>query len=367
VLVSRDSSPRFSPIMDRCAAIITEEGSPIGHMAILAREFQIPTIVGMRGALQHLQEGRQVTVDAKTRRVYDGILKVAGLRVNAAPLTNSPAVLKLKRIAQDITPLQLIDATSPQFTPENAKSLHDVIRFIHEKVFQVMFYFGDRALALDPSSVALEENLPFKVLIFDVGGGLSEGVGSSGRITLGDVISPPLKAFLEGLSDHRISWGEPRAISAGGFLSVLGENIAGLPAEELGVGRPSFAVVSDRYLNFSTKAGYHFNTVDTYCSQNLNKNYIHFRFEGGAADETRRERRCKFISIVLEALSFKVQCHGDVLVGRIEKRERDVIQQRLLELGRLTLCCRQLDMLMRSDSSPDFFAQAFLAGELERF
>jgi hypothetical protein len=31
------------------------------------------------------------------------------------------------------------------------------------------------------------------------------------------------------------------------------------------------------------------------------------------------------------------------------------------------LCTRQLDMLMDSDDSPDFFAKAFLAGELEKF
>jgi pyruvate, water dikinase len=367
VLVSHSSSPRYSLVMDRCAAIITDEGSAIGHMAILAREFRVPTIVGLKDASGRLTEGSEITVDAGGRKVYSGLHSPPAPQEEAAALINAPAVLKLKRIAQYITPLRLIDATSPEFTPAHVNSLHDVIRFIHEKIFQVMFYFGDRALAMDPSSVSLEENLPFKVLIFDVGGGLSEGVGSSGRITLSDVVSPPLKSFLEGLSDRRISWDEPRAISAGGFLSVLGENIAGLPAEELGVGRPSFAVVSDRYMNFSTKAGYHFNTVDTYCSQNLNKNYIHFRFEGGAADETRRERRCRFISIVLESLNFKVQCHGDVLVGRIEKREREVIVKLLLQLGQLTLCCRQLDMLMRSDSSPDFFAQAFLAGELERF
>jgi pyruvate,water dikinase len=366
VLVTHDSSPRLSLVMDRCAAILTEQGSPIGHMAILAREFRIPTIVGIKGAMAHLPEGQDVTVDAIAARIYDGI--IAGVSPSReAPLMNAPAVQKLRRMAQYITPLQFYDATAPHFAPSNARSLHDIIRFVHEKVFEVMFYFGDRALALDPASLSLEENLPFRVLVFDVGGGLAEGGGSAGRIGLADVTSAPMKAFLSGLSDRRINWSEPRAISAGGFLSVLGESIAGLPAEELGVGRPSFAVISDRYMNFSTKAGYHFNTVDTYCGKNVNKNYIHFRFEGGAADEVRRARRCKFITIVLDALNFKVQSQGDVLVGRLERYDREQIQLRLVDLGRLTLCCRQLDMLMRSDSSPDFFAKAFLAGELERF
>jgi pyruvate,water dikinase len=336
-------------------------------MAILAREFQVPTIVGIGTATSILPEGRIVTVDSRSLRIYAGSLISESRQQDIAPFSHAPAIQKLRRIAQGITPLQLYDATLPEFAPANAKSLHDVIRFIHEKVFEVMFSFGDRALALGPTAPWLEENLPLRVLVFDVGGGLAEGAGANGRIGLTDIISAPMRAFLDGLADQRINWSEPRAVSAGGFLSVLGENIAGLPAEELGVGRPSFAVISKRYMNFSTKAGYHFNTVDTFCSQNINKNYIHFRFEGGAADETRRERRCKFIFQVLEALDFKAHCRGDILVGRLEKCNQELIQQRLSDLGRLTLCCRQLDMLMQSNDSPDYFARAFLAGDLGRF
>jgi hypothetical protein len=36
-------------------------------------------------------------------------------------------------------------------------------------------------------------------------------------------------------------------------------------------------------------------------------------------------------------------------------------------MGRLTMCSRQLDMLMDSDSSPDFFAGAFLSGDMDKF
>jgi pyruvate,water dikinase len=162
-------------------------------------------------------------------------------------------------------------------------------------------------------------------------------------------------------------WDKPRAVSAKGFLSVLGESIAGSPAEAQGVGRVSFAIVADRYMNFSTKAGYHFNTVDTYCGKNINKNYIHFRFEGGAASEVRRGRRCQFLSKVLRALDFKTQCRGDVLVARIEKYESEVLRNRLVDLGRLTLCSRQLDMLMDNDDSPEIFARSFLAGEMDKF
>jgi pyruvate,water dikinase len=83
--------------------------------------------------------------------------------------------------------------------------------------------------------------------------------------------------------------------------------------------------------------------------------------------EERRRRRIRFISAVVSALDFTVQVKGDTLIASFDKYPAEVIQSRLVSLGRLTLCARQLDMLMDSDSSPDIFAKAFLAGEWHKF
>jgi pyruvate,water dikinase len=368
VLVAQHSAPKYSLVMRRCAAIVTDMGSPIGHMAILSREYGVPTIVGLDGATTALESGRVVTVDATNLRVYDGdILPALSTHEEYAPLKGSPAVRRLKAVAAHVTPLKLIDPHGPDFSAGHCRSLHDVTRFIHEKVFEVVFYLGSEASSRATEAPVLGGNLPINVHVLDVGGGLVDGVEALGQITQQDIISIPMKSFLEGLTDPRLKWDKPRAVSARGFASVLGESISGAPAEARGVGRASYAIISDRYMNFSTKAGYHFNTVDTYCGKSLNKNYVHFRFEGGAADEVRRERRCRFLVKVLTELGFKTQCRGDVLVARLEKYDAEIIKARLVQLGRATLCCRQLDMLMDTDASPDHFAQAFLDGELERF
>ena len=367
VLVARHSSPSFSRVMARCAAIVTDVGSPSGHMAILAREFGVPAIVGIEGATAALPAGQAVTVDANSCRVFAGALSLPPAGRESPPLADSPAVQTLRRIAKLVTPLNLIDPASPEFKPANCRSLHDLTRFVHEKVFEVMFYLSDRAVPDRKTALKIEGNLPYDVLVLDVGGGIAEGARQSGRLHPDEIQSAPMQAFLQGLLDSRIRWDQPRAVSAKGFLSVLGQGMAGPPAEAQGVGRVSYAIISDRYMNFSTKAGYHFNTVDTYCGKSLNKNYIHFRFTGGAAREDRRERRVRFLAQVLSQLDFKVQSRADVLVARLEKYDHDFIKSRLTELGRLTLCARQLDMLMDSDHSPDFFARAFLAGEMHRF
>jgi pyruvate,water dikinase len=150
-------------------------------------------------------------------------------------------------------------------------------------------------------------------------------------------------------------------------MSVLGEAMMGPPPEAQQHGRPTYAVLSDCYMNFSIKAGYHFSVVDTYCGGSLNRNYIHFRFSGGGAAIGRRERRVQFLYLVLGKLGFSSTARGDMLTARMEKYPAEDLLERLRALGRLTMITRQMDMLMDSDSSPEFFAEAFLAGKLELF
>lgn len=368
VLVASHSSPSLSRVMNRSAAVVTDVGSPTGHMAILAREFAVPAIVGMEGVSGLLRPGQIITVDASSCRIFDGqLLPNPGKKAPRAPLADSPVVQKLKRIARFVTPLHLTDPGAPDFRPSGCRSLHDVTRFVHEKLYEVMFRFGEMTAGSRQSSYKLDVRLPLDIRILDLGGALRDGQREKGLVNLQDISCVPLKAFMEGLMDGRIQWDQPRPVSARGFLSVLGQSMAGPPAHVQKVGSVSYVVASDRYMNFSTKAGYHFSTVDVYCGEGQNKNYIHFRFAGGGAGIERRSRRVQFLSEVLTELDFRVMAMDDLLVARLDKYDRYFICARLTDLGRLTMCCRQLDMLMESDESARFFARAFLRGELERF
>ncbi|MCI4355502.1 MAG: hypothetical protein L3K06_09100, partial [Thermoplasmata archaeon] len=314
VLVAHHSSPTYSRVMGHCAAIVTDVGSPTGHMASLAREFDVPTIVGLDGATERLEAGTTVTVDAGSRRVFAGaLLSEAAPRRVRRPLADSPATAALRRIAALVAPLRLTDTASPGFAPENCLSLHDVTRFVHEKVYEVMFHYGDLAVDDRETSKGLDARLPIVVRVFDVGGGFADDAADARSVTPEQITSVPMRSFLAGMLEGRLRWDLPRPVSMRGFLSVLGESMSGLPTEARQIGRLSYAIVSDRYMNFSTKAGYHFSTVDTYCGESQNKNYVHFRFSGGAADSERRERRVRFLKAVLAALDFTVQTRGDLL------------------------------------------------------
>ena len=65
VLVAKDLAPADTALLDleKVLALVTEEGGPTSHTAILARARGVPAIVGVRGAL-NLADGTQVLVDA---------------------------------------------------------------------------------------------------------------------------------------------------------------------------------------------------------------------------------------------------------------------------------------------------------------
>jgi phosphotransferase system enzyme I (PtsI) len=70
VLVARDLAPADTALLnlDKVLALITSDGGPTSHTAILAREKSIVAVVGTRGALS-LEDGEWVIVDASTGAV----------------------------------------------------------------------------------------------------------------------------------------------------------------------------------------------------------------------------------------------------------------------------------------------------------
>ena len=367
VLVARHSSPQYVKVMGRASAIVTDIGAPTGHMASLAREFGVPAVLDTQAATRDLEPGAEVTVDGARGAVYEGRVESL-LRSRKAQTPKSIKGTPLYRILQDvcarIVPLNLTDPRIPEFRPSACRTLHDVARFVHEKAFEEMFRMSDRVSDVSARSVRLAERLPYEVFLIDLGGGMADHPGRQ-HVHLKDIRSEPMRALLEGMMNKDLRWWEPRPISLGGFLSVATESLMapryGMDGERR-LGDRSYAIVAESYCNFSSRIGYHFAAVDTYCAQSLSRNYISFRFKGGAADDQRRAQRCALIGAILRSLDFQIEHHGDLINARLRKFDRPTLLDRLDHLGRLLVATRQLDMRMGPGVAVDWYVKAFFEG-----
>ena len=81
ILVTTMTNPTMVPIMQKAAAIVTDEGSITSHAAIVGRELGKPVIVGTETATHILKNGLIITVDGVSGKVFKGEIKGANKKV----------------------------------------------------------------------------------------------------------------------------------------------------------------------------------------------------------------------------------------------------------------------------------------------
>ncbi|HZD59312.1 MAG TPA: PEP/pyruvate-binding domain-containing protein [Anaerolineae bacterium] len=69
ILVTRVTDPGWTPLFLIAGGLILEKGGLLSHGAIVAREFGIPAIVGVRGATQLLNDGQLVCLNGDTGEI----------------------------------------------------------------------------------------------------------------------------------------------------------------------------------------------------------------------------------------------------------------------------------------------------------
>jgi pyruvate,water dikinase len=69
VLVVRTLDPGLAAVLPGLAGLVAETGSSLSHLAILAREYGVPTVVGLANATERFSAGAWVVVDGTTGEV----------------------------------------------------------------------------------------------------------------------------------------------------------------------------------------------------------------------------------------------------------------------------------------------------------
>jgi pyruvate,water dikinase len=63
VLVAPLTTPAWTPLFARAAAVVTDIGGPLSHGSIVAREYGVPAVLGTGAATKRIQQGQIITVD----------------------------------------------------------------------------------------------------------------------------------------------------------------------------------------------------------------------------------------------------------------------------------------------------------------
>jgi len=361
IAVAHQASPRLSPIVRKAAAIITEIGSPTGHLATIAREYRTPALFGVAEACALLPEGSEITIDVENREIYAG--RIEGLVLSEAAEADiylqSEEVRTLRRMLRWIAPLNLIDPAAPEFTVEGCRTLHDLIRFCHEKAMDSLIRLHEegKLLAAVPS-LPLEVAIPIRIRIIDLDGGLDKG-------NLGEEVRPeqvrsrPFAALLAGMLREGFWDREPAPFAFKDLMGSLGRPLTQM-VNPPGYSGGNLAIIAADYVNLSLRLGYHFNVIDAFLSEEVEDNYIYFRFVGGFAEEAKRDRRLDLIGMILASLHFKVERQGDLLIGKAKILSPAEMSETLTRLGELVAFTRQLDVRMGEAGAVENYYQLFL-------
>jgi pyruvate,water dikinase len=301
-------------------------------------------------------------VDAEYKNVYDGIVPelLTAKASDADELGDTPVFRTLKAVLQKIVPLHLLDPKAPTFAPDQCRTIHDIVRYAHEYSMREMFQLREHGV--QGETVLLASDLPFKVNMIDLGGGLAKVVRRQVRPE--DIRSLPFKAFWDGVAAMRWPRAKPENVQS--ISSVFVKTEAEIAQGENPYRDESYVLLSQNYMNFSIHLGYHFSNVEAYVSDQVNDNYLTFHFHGGGSTPERRERRVRLIEAIIDRIDLQHHRRGDIIEARLAKYPAAEMLRRLTIMGKLTSYTKQLDMVLFSEGIVDWYIKDFLREHVDR-
>jgi pyruvate,water dikinase len=88
ILVTRQTDPGWGPIFPLISGLVIERGGMLSHGAIIAREFGIPSVVGVKDATRLIPHGGAITVDGDRGLVHVNVADVGPTFRSGDPRTD---------------------------------------------------------------------------------------------------------------------------------------------------------------------------------------------------------------------------------------------------------------------------------------
>ncbi len=368
ILILRLAGPELAAVLPRVAGVVAEHGNPAGHAAALVREFAVPSLFAFPDAERRLSGYRTVSLDATRRLVFDGALwpdvrepvRSRARRVSARVLDNP--------LRQQVLALNLTNPLAINFRAGACRSVHDVVRYIHEKAVVAMFDLGDDVGRRGEHRVwRLESPIALQLAVLDLGGAVPAAARERRAVRPEEIASVPFAALWRGMTLPGVSWAGRAQMSLGGFVSVVASTMTDSRAGVRTVGGRNYLMVAPEYVNLNARLAYHFAMVDAFVSPVAENNFVNFRFRGGGAGDERRNLRARFLAEALQGSGFDVDRRSDLVTAWMRRFPCAASEAGLATLGALMGCARQLDMLMDDEAAVRRFVERFLRGDYGAF
>jgi len=262
----------------------------------------------------------------------------------------------LRSILDLTSPLNLLNPEDPGFAPQGCKTLHDIVRFVHEKAVQEMFFLGGAPMRRTRGARKLKSEIPVTLYVLDLGDG-GPAYPSGKEIELSQIKNPGLHALWKGLGHRDILWSPGILHFDWQEFDRLSAGIVSLDSQLLA----SFAVISEDYLNINIRFGYHFVVIDALFAPESGSNYISLRFKGGGGVPGKKHLRIRFLARVLGKHGFQTSLEGDTIDAKLQGISPYETEEKLEMLGFMLGFTRLMDMKLDTMDSVEVFAAEFLA------
>lgn len=366
ILLVENAGPEVISVFNRISGIIAEKGHMASHAAAMAREYGIPGLFSVEGVQEKLAGAVEIGLDATSRKIYAGLpWPYLPIKLSTASASGQKEPSALEK---SIFQLNLIDPAASNFTPQGCLSLHDIIRFIHEKAVAELFQVGDGQVAAEGEGIkVLDTVVPLNLTVFHIGNVIDRSHAGRKKIRPQEIKSDLFHALWRGLENSQIKWSGRTNVEIGGLASVFRTSVAAEGNPERKLGDRNYLIVGRDYLNLNARLAYHYSMIDAYVCDSILNNYVSIRFRGGGAGRNRRALRAKFIAAVLSLQGFSVDRRGDLVTAWYRGYDKASCNARLEMLGKLMGCSRQLDMLFDTKDKVDYYVEQFMNSNYKVF
>ena len=203
VLVATDvAAEHVALAAGRAGAILLDLGSAAGTAARLARELRIPAILGLRDVTSRLASGTEVTVDADENVVYRGrVNELLDYYRSGRPGAEDEEEYQLLRSVREAAFPLTLGANQPEPALPDCRTVRDLVHLAHGLAGDALHELLSTERGGAGTLVRLAGPAWCEVRVVHLDG--LHRSDPSGGIAPSEVRSRPLRAFLEGLSNHQ--------------------------------------------------------------------------------------------------------------------------------------------------------------------